>query len=271
MPRVLPEHHPTGLTTWHFAALRRVGVEALTTTRAGGCSQGPYASLNLAYHVGDDPDRVTENRARLCRTLGVDRLTVPDQRHGTGVAVVDGALAGAGHASDEEARGHLGHTDALVTDRPGVALTVMMADCAPVALADPARRVVAVVHAGRRGAVRDVVGAAVGVMVARFGSTPADLVAGVGPCIGPASYEIDGPALAETRAAFGDDLLVPTDGDRARFDLPGAVVRRLEQAGVSRSRIEVAGVDTRRHTDELFSDRAARPCGRMMLVARLAG
>jgi YfiH family protein len=263
--------HPGGLVTLGFTSLVGSGVEAWVTTRAGGTSTGPYASLDLAHHVGDDPDRVGANRRALCDALGIDRLTVADQQHGTRVARVDEALAGAGHDGDDDARLRLPATDALVTDRPGIALATLVADCAPVVLADPVRRAVAVVHAGRRGVVADLPGAAVRAMRDAFGSDPGDLLAGIGPCIGADHYEIAGSALAQVRAAFGDDLLLPTTEGRATFDLPGAVVRRLVEAGVRPDAVERSGVDTATATDRFFSDRSARPCGRFALVARLAG
>jgi len=256
------------MCTWHFA-FDGPGVLAAVTTRHGGTSTGPYSGLNLAYHVGDDPARVADNRRLLGDALGVGDVTVPDQQHGRRVAVVDDALAGAGYPSDDDARRQLPATDALVTDRPGVSLGVLMADCGPVVLFDPARRVLGVVHSGRRGTVLDVVGAAVATMHDRFGSDPADLLAGVGPCIGGDHYEIGGPALAETVDALGDRFLAPSRPGHARFDLPGAIRWRLLQAGVPAEGVEMAGVDTFGATADLFSDRAARPCGRMLLVAAL--
>lgn len=257
--------------TLGFASLADRGVDAWVTTRAGGTSTGPYSSLNLAFHVGDDPACVTGNRQALCDALGIDRLTVADQQHGARVAVVDGALVGAGHDSDTDARHRLPATDALVTDRPGVALAVLVADCAPVVLADPTRRVVAVAHAGRRGIVTDVLGATVRTMGQAFGSVAADLVAAIGPCIAGEHYEIAGDALHEVGTELGDELLTPTSAGRATFDLPQAVVRRLTDAGVRRDAVEPSGIDTAMATDRLFSDRAERPCGRFMLVAQLAG
>ncbi|HEX3947561.1 MAG TPA: polyphenol oxidase family protein [Acidimicrobiales bacterium] len=260
--------HAGGLRTWHFG-FDGPALLAATTTRHGGAGTGPYAGLNLAYHVGDDPEVVADNRELLCRALGLPGLTVPDQQHGRRIAVVDRSLAGAGHRSDREARDRLATVDGLVTDQPGIALGILMADCGPVALYDPVRRVLGVAHAGRRGVVLDVVGATVRAMTDRFGSDPVDLMAGVGPCIAQASYEIGGPSLEETRAALGDDLLAPSRPGHATFDLPGAIRRRLVGAGVPGSQIEMAGVDTYRSTDDLFSDRACRPCGRLMLVAAL--
>jgi copper oxidase (laccase) domain-containing protein len=160
-------------------------------------------------------------------------------------------------------------TDALVTLEPEVALAVLVAACAPVVLVDPGRRALAVAHAGRRGAVLDVLAATIDVLRTEAGSDPADLVAGVGPCIGRDAYEIDGTALAEVESAFGGAFLVPTAGGRAGFDLGAAVVHRLEQAGVRPDRIHTAGATTDAAPADLFSDRAARPCGRFALVAAL--
>lgn len=263
------QHHPGGIVTWHFD-FEDADVTALFTTRHGGFSAGPYAGLNLAFHVGDDPALVAANRAALCRVLGVAEVTVADQQHGRLVAVVDEGLAGAGHGSEADARARLGGIDALVTDRPGIALAVLVADCAPVVLHDPVRRSLGVVHAGRAGACLDVVGATVEAMQARFGTRPADLRAGIGPCVGASSYEIAGEALAAAGEAFGGDLLQPTAEGRACFDLPGAVRRRLTASGVRAGAVEVMDVDTVTAGADLFSDRVMRPCGRSMLVAMLS-
>jgi hypothetical protein len=263
------EEHPGGIRTWHFDFDGRE-VLAAVSARTGGCSTGPYGSLNLGDHVGDDPARVRANRERLCAALGVDRLTIADQRHGTHVTIVDRALEGAGHESQGDAERRLPATDALATNLPGVALGMLVADCAPVVLWDPVMRAIAAVHAGRRGAVADVLGRTIATMVDAFGTNPADLVAGIGPCVGPWSYEIGPAEVAEVRAAFDDrTLLSPTRDGHATFDLPAAVRVRLRAAGVRPERIESAGVDTRAMTDVFFSDRAARPCGRFALVASI--
>jgi copper oxidase (laccase) domain-containing protein len=123
--------HANGLVTWEFGFAGE-DVLAAVTTRPGGVSTGPYAELNLGYHVGDEPNRVAENRRRVCEALRVDALTVCDQQHRDRVAIVDEALAGAGNDSADDAMRRLRATDGLVTNVPGVALTIMVADCAPV-------------------------------------------------------------------------------------------------------------------------------------------
>jgi polyphenol oxidase len=256
------------------------GVTALVSTRHGGVSAGAYASLNLGDHVGDEHAAVLENRRRLCAALGVSRLTVADQQHGDQVAVIDEALAGRGHDGAADARAALPGTDAMITALPGVALATIVADCAPVVLFDPARRVAGVAHCGRRGAVLGVLPQTIETMRAAFGCRPEDVLAGIGPAIGTDSYEIGEAEAAQVSAAFGDraasgrdttasGLLRPTRPGHCTFDLVGALRRQLREAGVEDGNVYPMGVDTRTSTADFFSDRAARPCGRFMAVALL--
>lgn len=260
--------HGNGVRTLRFG-LDGANLVAAVTTRAGGRSSGPYDSLNVGYHVEDDPACVTANRGLVCEALEVERLTVADQQHGPNVAVIGEALDGAGHASLADSKARLGNIDALVTDRPGAALMIMVADCAPVVLYDADHHSLGVAHVGRGGAVLDVVGATVAAMSAQFGSDPEALRAGIGPCIGADSYELGEPQLSDTRAVFGEALFTPTAADRACFDLMAAVRRRLRDAGVREESIEGPSTATSTAPDLLFSDRAVRPCGRFGLIAAL--
>lgn len=250
------------------------GVTAVVSTRHGGVSTGAYASLNLGDHVGDDHEAVLENRRRLCAALGVDRLTVGDQQHGARVAVIGHALAGRGHAGAADARDALPDTDAMVTSVPGVALATIVADCAPVVLFDAGRRAVGVAHCGRRGAVLGTLPATLREMRKAFGCRPQDLLAGIGPSIGAASYEIGNAEAAQVTAAFGepvasDSLLRPTRPGHCTFDVVAALRIQLREAGIDEANVHDMGVDTRTSTADFFSDRAARPCGRFMAVALL--
>jgi hypothetical protein len=248
-------------------------VTAVVTTRHGGVSTGPYGSLNLGGHVGDQPEAVAENRRRLAAALGVDRLTIADQKHTATIAVVDGALAGRGHDGVADSAAAFPETDAMITNRPGVALTILVADCAPVVLYDPVRRAVGVAHSGRVGTVKGVIPETVKAMTATFGSLPDDLLIGIGPAIGAASYEIGAAQAAEVTAAFGeagnDELLTPTRPGHATFDLAAAIRRQLRTAGIAKENVHHLAIDTRTSTDDFFSDRAVRPCGRFAAIAFL--
>ncbi len=248
------------------------GVTAAVTTRHDGVSAGLYDSLNLGDHVGDDHAAVMENRRRVAAFLGVDGLTVADQKHTSHVAIVDAALAGRGHDGAADAAGAFPATDALITSLPGVALAILVADCAPVVLYDPRQRAIGVVHSGRAGTVKGVLPATIKAMTEAFGSAPADLRVGIGPAIGPASYEIGAREASEVMSAFGAEgtrLLVPTRPGHAAFALAGALRVQLRASGVNDANVHDMAIDTRTATDDFFSDRAARPCGRFAAIAML--
>lgn len=234
------------------------GLRAVVSTRAGGVSTGVYDSLNLGSHVGDDPAAVAENRRRLANALGVASLTIADQQHGAQVAVVTVANATTTFAA----------TDALVTNVPGIALATLVADCGPVLLWDPVHRAIGAVHCGRRGVLVGVIEAAVSAMASSYGTEPADLIAGIGPCIGVDSYEVGAAEGEPFDALFGTGVCTrPGRPGHAYVDLPGALRRQLDELGIGT--VHELGIDTRTSTDGFFSDRAARPCGRFAAVAVL--
>ena len=183
------------------------------STRRGGVSEGPYASLNLGKGTGDDPDRVDENRARLCAELGVDpaRVALGLQVHS---AIANEARAGA--------RGVRG--DALWTEEPAVPMLALAADCVPIALvrtnAGPPGA--AVLHAGRVGLLAGIVDAG----VRALGGGP--IAAAIGPAIGPCCYEVGEEIAAPYRARFGGAIL-----RGRRLDLWSAAERLLREAGVA--------------------------------------
>jgi hypothetical protein len=277
------------------------GVTAVVSTRHGGVSTGPYDSLNLGAHVSDDPAAVRENRNRLAAALGVDRLTIADQKHTATVAVVDGVLSGRGHDGAADAAAAFPATDAMITNEPGTALAILVADCAPVVFYDPVNRAAGVAHSGRAGTVKGAVPSTIAALTAAFGTAPGDLLIGIGPAIGAASYEIGGREAAEVAAAFGvaraknaagakntagtksgesapwaaiaeeTGLLRPSRPGHALFDLVGAIRRQIAEAGVPAGNVCDLAVDTRTSTDDFFSDRAARPCGRFAAIVVLRG
>ena len=202
-------------------------------TRAGGVSEGLYASLNCGIGSRDERARVIENRARVSAALGVaaGRLATPYQVHGTAVAFVETAWA----------PGQGPQADAVVTDRPGVALGIGTADCGPILLADATARVIGAAHAGWRGALAGVGEAAIAAMET-LGARRERIVAVLGPSISQANYEV-GPELV---AQFTQDD--PANGrffapsprtGHAQFDLPGYTVARLAAAGVTAAGMDV--------------------------------
>jgi polyphenol oxidase len=268
------------------------GAEVMVTTRHGGVSTGPYATLNLSFSVGDDPGAVLENRQRVAAALGADLadFVFARQVHGGQAQVVSAAERGRGTLGVEDA---IGPVDALVTCDPGTVLAILVGDCVPIVLYDPVAHVLAGVHAGWRGTVAGVSRAALAAM-ATLGSRPADVLAGIGPAIAPERYQVGDDVRAAIVAGLGDEaasVLRPDGTGRWLLDLWSANRKMLTRAGVPDRQIHVAAVPTgpdqpgeradRAGRDTagddtaggglFFSDRTARPCGRFALVARLTG
>ncbi|AMO24832.1 peptidoglycan editing factor PgeF [Ramlibacter solisilvae] len=239
------------------------GVRALCTTRAGGVSAGPYRSLNLGDHVGDDPAAVTENRRRLSEALGA-RAVFMRQVHGQRVALLDERTLDGIEA------------DACVASTPGLACTIMVADCLPLLFASGDGRTVGAAHAGWRGLAGGVIEAAVGAMTqAPQGPQAADLLVWLGPCIGPANFEVgeevktafeqhDGAAAAHFRAASAGKWLA---------DLQGLARQRLQAQGITR----IFGNDgstpwcTVADPSRFFSHRRDRVSGRLAAAICIDG
>lgn len=224
------------------------GVRHAFFTRHGGVSEGVYEGLNVGVGSRDDPGRVMQNRRRAAAHFGAEplKLVTAYQIHSATPVTVEGPWP------DRPQEG-----DAVVTAREGLICGALAADCAPVLIADPKARIVAAVHAGWKGALGGVVEATVARM-AELGATPADMSAAIGPCIGPASYEV-GLEFLETFAAadadyarfFGEGV----SADKRMFDLPGFVQSRLKSAGVGQ--FEWVGADTCAEPDRFFSNRRA--------------
>lgn len=220
------------------------GVRAVVTTRHGGTSPAPFDSLNLSVTVGDDPVNVTENLMRIHQALGLDPRATVDARQ---------AQAGQVVAISQAERGmRIGQVDGLVTNSPGIPLLLRFADCVPVLFYDPANHAIGIAHAGWRGTVAKVVTNTVRTMVESFGSRPHDLVACIGPSIGPCCYEVGAEVCERVERAFAgaDELLIRRNGS-FHFDLWKANVRQLQELGVGH--VEVAGICTADHTEDFYS------------------
>ena len=228
-----------------------------TTDRSGGVSTGPWGAaggaggLNLATHVQDDPDAVRVNRARVAEVLGVPaaRLVVAEQVHGADVVEVTGPCPDAPVA------------DALVTTQPGLLLTVLVADCVPVLLADADAGVVGVAHAGRPGMVAGVVGSAVAAM-RDLGAR--DLVARLGPSVCPRCYEVP-LAMREEVAAVRPEARSMTWDARPAVDVAAGVLAQLAELGVAARQLPGCTVEA----EQLYSYRRDGVTGRFAgLVVR---
>jgi YfiH family protein len=212
-------------------------------------SQGPYSELNLADHVGDDPSAVTENRRR----LGVGPVTWMGQVHGNEVRVLTG------RPTD-----YVPGVDALVTTRSDCWLAVLVADCAPILLADATARVVAAVHAGRRGLAAGVVAAAVAAMT-ELGARPERIAALVGPAIGACCYPLPAELAAQVVVSVPQAAARTREGQPA-IDLRAGLAAQLADLGI-RDPV-ISGVCTA-ETPTLYSHRRDGVTGRFAGLIRL--
>lgn len=237
-------------------------------TRQGGVSAGPYATLNCSLSSGDARESVSENRARAAHAVGVapTALLGVTQVHGAAAVRVTACWApGAGPRAD-----------AMVTNRPGIALGIITGDCAPVLLADTEAGVIGVAHAGWRGAAAGVIEATIGAM-AGLGAAPARIVAAIGPCIRQASYEVGADLRDTVLAASPDAASHFTTGRRDghwQFDLPGYCAARLSAAGARC--IDTMEADTAAEEDRFFSHRrrtltGGGPIGHQISILALIG
>jgi YfiH family protein len=258
----LLRHETNGLITYTFASLTTEGLVHAVFTRLGGASNGSFATLNVGHTVGDDEAAVAENHARIYAHLGLDahQVVTARQVHGNRVAV---AIAGDGGRV-------FANTDGLTTDVPGMALMLRFADCQPILLYDPVGHAVGLVHAGWRGIAQGVAYRAVETMQKAFGSQPRDLIAGLGPAIGPGCYTVGHDVASAMGYALPDwaKVMRPEGEDLWRFDLSGANAQQLANAGVRH--IEQANLCTACHSEEFFSHRVAQgQTGRFAVVAYL--
>jgi len=258
-----------GTPALRLEPLEPLGVDSVVTTREGGVSTGPFRSLNLALHVGDEPSKVVENRRRALASLGADLedLVLTEQVHGTDVVVVDRSERGRGATTMASA---LPAADAIVTADPGTVLGVLVADCVPIVVVDPETRVLACIHAGWRGTAGGVVDRALDAM-ASLGARPDRLAAYLGPAVAASRYQVDRPVVEAIRGRVdGDDPAISPDGPgRWHLDLPAVNRGILAGAGVPPERIHASTLTT--SDPRFFSHRGAggRACGRFALLARL--
>ncbi len=247
----------------------RFGLSVAVTTRHGGTSTGVYDSLNLGLHVGDDPDRVAvANRDRAARAFGVtlDQMVFAQQVHGVSAALVGPGERGRGTRSEADA---LAATDALVTTSADVTLAVLVADCVPLVLADPAAGVMAVVHAGWRGTAAGVIGHTLDAM-GRHGAQPPRVVAYLGPAVAADRYQVGQEVVLGLRAAVAPH---PLDPDIARPD--GATHWLVDLIAANRQQLRLAGRPGRAHLHQRHHVRRwppfQRSCPAAVRPLRIAG
>jgi hypothetical protein len=250
----MPFHQPDEIRYYTFDSLDAEGLVHGILTRRGGVSPAPWSSLNLGGTVGDDLQCVQENRRRAFAALQCSPEASYD------VWQVHGIQAVCAEAPRLPGQPHL-QADAILTGVAGLTLFMRFADCVPVLLYDPRRKVVGLVHAGWKGTVLRTAAHAVQAMQARYQTNPQDLLAAIGPSIAPHHYQVGQEVIEQARAAFGErvnEVLRFRNGSEAdsgvKFDLWAANRLVLEEAGVRH--VETCEICTACNLEDWYSHRA---------------
>ena len=247
------------LTFYQFPLFQYVpGLVHGVFTRRGGESAGDLRGLNLSFSVGDRDGRVAGNRKRVRDLLNMPSLTSLRQVHGTDAVIISNGKVLNTTRTPETETG-----DILLTDRPGIGLMIKQADCQAVMLVDPEHKAVANMHCGWRGNVRGVIAEGIKQMRAVYGTAPGDLLAAVGPSLGPCCAEF---------IHYREELPKEAWQYQVRpfyFDLWQWSRDQLVAAGVRAGNIEIAGICTSCHTDEFYSYRKEKVTGRFGSVIGL--
>jgi YfiH family protein len=248
-----------GLSIYQFPLFQALpGLIHGIFSRRGGVSQGAFASLNLGFFVGDDPERVRHNRELVLKALKIPRLASLNQVHGKEAVIIKESVGADAHLSPEDRSG-----DILITQVPGQGLQISQADCQSILLYDPSQRAIANIHCGWRGNVQQVIAEAVKEMKTACGTRPSDLLAGIGPSLGPCCAQFIN-YRTEIPSKYWTYQVRPY-----YFDLWRLSRDQLISAGVLEDHIATAGLCTSCQTDDFFSYRKEKTTGRFAAVIAL--
>ena len=252
--------HKNGASFYQFESLAQFSeIRHGIFTRHFGCSRVPFASLNVSFGLGDCNEHIEQNRRVIARAMGGDNLVCARQVHGHQVLILNPDPSGDGDGGFLPA----GTGDAMVTDTAGKLLMMQLADCQSILLYDPARQVVANIHSGWRGSIRNIAGRTVNAMKKHFGSDPAHLLAGIGPSLGPCCAE-----FIHYRKEIPERFWSYKVGQH-HFDFWAISRDQLCAGGVLPDHIENSDICTRCHTALFFSYRGEGQTGRFASVIGL--
>lgn len=232
-------------------------ISHFTTTRHGGVSTGTYASMNPGVYTEDDPGFIRKNLELLSNAVGIslENMVIPHQTHEDRVLAIDASFLS---LNDKERKLRLEGVDALVTNVPDVCVAVSTADCVPVLLYAPDRKVVAAVHAGWRGTVLHIARKAASLMIEAYDCDPTQLVAGIGPSISQAAFEVGEEVVkAFQMEGFPMERILRRNAEtqKAHIDLWETNRLQLLEAGLLSEHIEIAGICTYIRYEDYFSAR----------------
>ena len=254
-----------GLKYFQFESLLKQPIVQAVFTRHGGVSPEPHNSLNLGGNIGDTDENIIENKRRIFASLSIPFESQFDvwQVHGTNVIIPE---------APRKPLQPYDQADAILTDSPNLTLVMRFADCVPIILYEPQKHIAGIVHAGWQGTVNDTVGAAVKKMVANYGVKENNILAAIGPSIGPDHYSVRDDVLEPIKKRFGNTWqeMIQFKEEVAFLNLWKANEINLHQSGVTK--IEISAICTACHTSDWYSHRAEHgKTGRFGALIKLAG
>ena len=227
------------------------------STRMGGVSEGCYASMNLSFTKGDDPEKVRENYRRMADMLGMDmeRMTLSFQTHTTNVRLVTEEDAGKGIVKERDYT----DVDGLITNIPGITLVTFYADCVPLYFVDPVHHAIGLSHSGWRGTVHRMGRVTLKAMKEAFGTKPEDVICAIGPSICQSCFEVGGEVVEEFQKEFAPsywkELFYAKENGKYQLDLWKANEIVLLEAGIQKEKLQITDICTRCNPEYLFSHR----------------
>ncbi|KKQ95445.1 MAG: hypothetical protein UT66_C0001G0030 [candidate division CPR2 bacterium GW2011_GWC1_39_9] len=244
------------LTFYTFEEINRKETAIFVTTRSNGFSVGTFHSLNLGLHVGDNMHDVEKNRRLVFEKLDLDinKLTCPEQVHGSNVNVVTEKDVGKGNLNYETS---ILETDALITNLKNVPLMVVSADCLAISFIDIKNKIIGIAHAGWKGTLGKIAGKTIDKMITEFGSDPKDILIGFSPSVGQCCYKVGVEVVTSFFDVFGEDAknyFLINDGN-FYLDLVKVNYKIVVQKGVLEKNIEVSNICTSCNDHTFFSHR----------------
>lgn len=218
-----------------------------SSTREGGVSSNKLFSLNLGFTVNDNPKNVNQNLKLLALANDIEKsqMVFPKQTHSSNIGIV------------KSANGIFPNTDALITNIPGVCICVRTADCVPILLYDPVQKVIAAIHSGWKGTIKKISKQTIELMQNEFGTKPENIIAGIGPSIGPEVYEVGSELIEIFHKSFGKNHIITSikNSDKGLLNLWEVNKQILIDCGITYNQIEIAEVCTYSNPELFYSAR----------------
>jgi len=235
--------------------LSHQSIDHFISGREGGISTGNFSSLNLGYKSGDDRKNVSKNWSLLCKALNIpdNKLLFPIQTHSKNIKIITEDIK---VESYQDIQDKFPDTDGFITNRNDIYIAVLLADCVPVILFDPNNKIIAVVHSGWRGTIKNIVGHAIDLMESEFQCKSENILIGIGPSIGQDAFEVGPEVTQEFVHTFGDNAhSIIEKKEKDHINLWNAIKIQCVKKGIPEKNIEISGICNYSNPEDFYSYR----------------